>query len=89
MLELIHPLSVTLGLIGLALLLLLVRWRATAATLLVVALAWTYALATPAVSRSLRADLERGFQPTPAENRPSADAIVVLGGGVDPAAAPR
>ncbi len=89
LLQLVHPLTVTLGLLALAVLLLLVRWRGTAATLVVVALVWTYALATPAVSRALRADLEREFAPTQASKRPDADAIVVLGGGVEPAAAPR
>jgi len=89
MLQLVHPLTVTLALLLLAVLLLLVRWRGTAGTLIVIALVWTYALATPGVSRALRADLERQFAPTRAEQRPDADAIVVLGGGVEPAAEPR
>lgn len=89
LLQLVHPLTVTLGLLALAVVLLLVRWRGTAGTLIVIALVWTYALATPAVSRALRADLEREFAPAQAKKRPSADAIVVLGGGVEPAAEPR
>ncbi len=89
MLQLVDPLTVTLALLVLGLILLGLRWQVTAGLLIALAFGWTYALATPVVADWLRRDLEQRFPPTALENVPDADAIVVLGGGVEPTAGPR
>jgi uncharacterized SAM-binding protein YcdF (DUF218 family) len=89
MLQLVDPLTVTLALLVLGLILLTLRRRVTAGLLVILAFGWTYALATPVVANWLRGGLEQRFPPTPLGNVPDADAIVVLGGGVEPTARPR
>ncbi len=75
------------GLILLALAGLYLAWREWrfGRTLVFVALAVLWLLATPAVSDLLRLSLENRFPPQPIEAIPSADAIVALGGGMAPA----
>ncbi len=58
-------------------------WRG-GRTLVVVALAALWLLATPAISDLLRGRLESMYPPKPVSEVPAADAIVVLGGGIDP-----
>ena len=87
--QLAHPLTITLGLLALALVLLLMRRRFIGIGLVLLALVWSWALATPAVSDALRGSLERHFPPTSIDQIPTADAIVVLGGGVQPRAGQR
>jgi uncharacterized SAM-binding protein YcdF (DUF218 family) len=87
--HLAHPLTLTLGLLALGILLLLVKWRRTAIFLLLIAFAGTWLLATPFVAQRLMYSLERQYPPTGIDRIPTADAIVVLGGGVDPQAPPR
>ncbi|HKL54179.1 MAG TPA: YdcF family protein [Wenzhouxiangellaceae bacterium] len=53
-------------------------------TLVVLALAALWLLSTPVVSDALRYSLERRFPPMDIKRVPSADAIVVLGGGMQP-----
>ena len=53
-------------------------------TLVVLALASLWLLATPVLSDMLRYSLERHFPPIPIEQVPGADAIVALGGGMEP-----
>lgn len=74
------------GLILLALFGLLLAWRdwRFGKTLVVVALAFLWLLATPAISDALRYSLERRFPPLAMEEVPTADAIVALGGGIQP-----
>jgi uncharacterized SAM-binding protein YcdF (DUF218 family) len=87
--HLAHPLSATLGLLGLAILLLFLQRRRSAIFLLLVAFVGTWLLATPAISQRLMQSLESRYPPTTIDRIPTADAIVVLGGGVDPKAPPR
>lgn len=74
------------GLILLALIGLWLTWRdwRGGKTLVFVSLAALWLLATPAVSDLLRGRLESMYPPVPVEELPFADAIVVLGGGIDP-----
>ncbi|MBY6203953.1 YdcF family protein [Halomonas denitrificans] len=58
-------------------------WRG-GKTLVFVALAALWLSATPAVSDLLRGRLESMYPPKPIGEVPAADAIVVLGGGIDP-----
>ena len=87
--QLAHPLTATLGLLGLAILLLLLQRRRSAILLLLVAFAGTWLLATPTISQKLMHSLESRYPPTTIDRIPTADAIVVLGGGVSPQAPPR
>lgn len=74
------------GLIVLALLGLWLAWRdwRFGKSIVAVALAALWLLATPAVSDLLRGRLEAMHPPIAVERVPAADAIVVLGGGIDP-----
>lgn len=87
--HLAHPLTLTLALMALAILLLFANRRRTAIFILLIAFAGTWLLATPFVAQSLMYSLERQYPPTAIDRIPTADAIVVLGGGVDPQAPPR
>lgn len=87
--QLVHPLSGTLALLLVAIIVLALGRRRTGLAVVVVAFVLGWIAATPAFSDWLRVSLERIHQPMAVERMPGADAIVVLGGGVDPAAAPR
>jgi len=50
---------------------------------------WIWLCATPVVSDWVRLSLERRYEPTAIHALPNADAILVLGGGVEGTAAPR
>ena len=63
------------------------NWKTVAFVVLGFLSLWL--LATPAVSDLLVRTLEDQDPPTTVEATPSADAIVLLGGGMGPAAAPR
>jgi len=75
------------GPILLALFGLLLAWRdwRLGKTLVVLSLAVLWLLATPAVSDFLKYSLERRFPPQAVYEVPNADAIVALGGGIQPA----
>lgn len=62
------------------------RARRTGTTLVVLALAWLWLWSTPAASEALRERVERPYPPVAAESLPRADAIVLLGGALAPAA---
>jgi uncharacterized SAM-binding protein YcdF (DUF218 family) len=62
------------------------RW---AMALHVTALLALWAMSTPALSHRLAKVLEARFPPTPVNGLPKAEAILVLGGGLDPALSPR
>lgn len=81
------PLALILILIGTVLLWRGRRWIGVVAVGLAVAV--LYLLSTPAISNVLVAGLEDRIGPVSMEELPAADAIVVLGGGVLPAAKPR
>lgn len=74
------------GLILLALIGLWLAWRdwRFGKTIVVVALAALWTLATPWAADALRYSLERNYPPQPIEEIARADAIVVLGGGIRP-----
>src|SRR6056297_1766050 len=74
------------GLILLAMLGLWLAWREWrfGKSIVFVSLAGLWLLATPAVSDLLRGRLEAMHPPIPIERVPTADAIVVLGGGIGP-----
>lgn len=75
------PLAVSMGLlvVGLAV---AWRWRRVGLGVMGVGLVWLYAMSTGAMYRVLGLGLEREFPPARVETLPTADAIVVLGGGV-------
>lgn len=87
--HLAHPLTLTLALLAIAIVLLFINRRRTAILLLLIALAVTWLLATPFAAQKLMYSLERQYPPTTIDRIPTADAIVVLGGGVTPQAPPR
>ncbi|MDT8450315.1 MAG: YdcF family protein [Wenzhouxiangellaceae bacterium] len=72
---------ILLALVGL---LLARRWVRTGTVLVLLSLAGLWLLAAPAVSDALRLSLERRFPAVPVDDVPRAQAIVVLGGGIDP-----
>lgn len=84
-----HPLTLTLALLALAIALLFINRRRTAIFILLIALVGTWLMATPRVAQSLMHSLERQYPATAIDRIPTADAIVVLGGGVAPQAPPR
>lgn len=85
--RLTHPAiqAILLALLGIA----LWRWRGARAggTALVVAIFWLWFWSAPAVAAWLQRGLENGYQQKPAAAYPTADAIVVLGGGILPPSA--
>jgi uncharacterized SAM-binding protein YcdF (DUF218 family) len=83
-----QPLGIALALQVLALL--LWKWKPKlAAGCLAVAIAWLWAISTPIVADALAGFLEARYPAVPIAGLPQADAIVVLGGGVEPAVPPR
>lgn len=90
---LISPLGcgLTLGIV--ALILGLQRWRRTALTIGTVALAWLWAWSLPVVANWISAHVSRDYPPMASDRSidqlPEAGAIVLLGGGVNPATAKR
>lgn len=89
-LKLLTLLLQPLGTAALALLFALVLWRRRrlSAVLSGFALAWLWLWSTPLASSALCASLERRYAALPAEQVPHADAILLLGGGVEPASPP-
>jgi uncharacterized SAM-binding protein YcdF (DUF218 family) len=82
---LIMPLPLGLVLAGMGLVVLAVsRWRRCGVLLVGGGLAMVLLASLPAVARTLMAELERPYPPRPAAECPRADAIVVLGGAVQP-----
>ncbi|MCO5760809.1 MAG: hypothetical protein NHG36_04755, partial [Chromatiaceae bacterium] len=77
------PLGLLLASAGLTLLA-ASRWRRGGWLLAVGGLATILLAALPAVSRSLMAGLERPYPPRPAADCPRAEAIVLLGGALQP-----
>ena len=82
---LLMPLPLGLLLAGAGLILLAVsRWRRTAWLLAVGGLVVLFLAALPEVARTLMAGLERPYPPRPAVECPRAEAIVLLGGAMQP-----
>lgn len=79
--SLTYPLTLSLWLLACAAVLLLLRWRRLGGAVLALSIAWSLLWSIPRASDGLRGLLERR-NPVVAESRlPTADAIVVLGGG--------
>ncbi|NND68967.1 MAG: YdcF family protein [Halioglobus sp.] len=76
----IYPLSFSLFLALLALLLFLLRWRRAATALCCFAFAWLYAFSTATVANSLTDYLEAPYPPKVMSVVPLSEAIVLLGG---------
>ncbi|MEE4375910.1 MAG: YdcF family protein [Candidatus Competibacteraceae bacterium] len=86
--QLVYPLTQSLVLSIVAGLLFWRRRHRLGGLCLAVSLSWLWLCATPAFSDFLRAPLERTYLPVPIADLPSADAIVILGGGMQPASPP-
>lgn len=76
-----HPPRLSAGLLLLALLVLVMRWRKTAIAIFALATAWSLLWSIPLASDWLRSGLEDRYPSIPETALPRADAIVVLGGG--------
>ncbi|HSG90883.1 MAG TPA: YdcF family protein [Pseudomonadales bacterium] len=87
--QLAMPLGSALGLAVLALLLLALRRRGGASLALITAIAWLWLWSTPLAARWISDQLAADYPPLAMEELPLADAIVLLGGGVDPPAGNR
>ena len=75
---LVYPLSLSLLLVLLAIL--LMRWRRLAVSLLLLAFGWLYLCSTALFADFLMAGLEEDYRPRALSVLPGADAIVILGG---------
>jgi uncharacterized SAM-binding protein YcdF (DUF218 family) len=87
--QLAYPLSLALGLGALSLGLLLRGRRRAAAAALTLALVGLWLCSAPVTGWRLVDRMESAYPPVSPEQSPTAGAIVVLGGGVDPPAPPR
>jgi uncharacterized SAM-binding protein YcdF (DUF218 family) len=86
--QLLYPLSLSLWLVLLGVVLSWCRWRRVGHGAIILGLAILWLTSTPVFSASLRGSLERRFPPVHIDQSPVADAIVVLG-GIAPALPPR
>ncbi len=78
----LSPLTWTFLFVVLALVFVIRNRKRLALVFLSVALAWTYLWSMPAFGRLLGLPLERAYPPLTADETPSADLIVILGGGM-------
>ena len=83
--QLAYPLGFSLCLALLAGLLILLRWRRLGLTGLTVAVGWLWLWSLPVASDALRLSLEGHYAPLAVDALPTAEAVVVLGGGISPA----
>ncbi len=79
---LIYPLTISLELLGLAILLFCFKKKRTAIFLICSSFVFLWLFSMPVVSCYLQVKLERNYLPVVWKESPSADAIVILGGGV-------
>ena len=90
---LISPLGTALALGLLAMILGLMRWRKSALLLAFVALAWLTGWSMPVTANWIQAQVSRDHPPLVSDEQiarlPRAGAIVLLGGGINPATADR
>jgi uncharacterized SAM-binding protein YcdF (DUF218 family) len=87
--QLAMPLSIGGSLIGFGIVALLFRRRVLGGGLALAGLAWLWLWSTPLFSDWVRGTLEGQYAPAALEATPAADAIVVLGGAVQPVVPPR
>jgi uncharacterized SAM-binding protein YcdF (DUF218 family) len=86
---LVLPVGIVFLLGFVALVLLVLGWRKSAIGFLVAALALLWVASMPLVAGSLYGKLEQVYPPVAITDIPSGDCIVLLGGAVGPAIAPR
>lgn len=86
---LVYPLSLSLGLMLIGLIGLRTRFRKVAIACAALGIVWLWAASTPLLSGALTKSLERQYLPRAAEEFEPAGAIVVMGGCVGEADAPR
>jgi uncharacterized SAM-binding protein YcdF (DUF218 family) len=87
--QLVYPLDLSLTMLLIACVLLVVRFRKTGLALVFLAAMWLWFWSAPLTTDWVRATLEHAYPPVPVEKLPSADAIVVLGGGMAGVEPPR
>jgi uncharacterized SAM-binding protein YcdF (DUF218 family) len=87
--QLAMPLSAGVLLIAAGLLVVLFRHRVFGLGVALLGLGWLWLWATPVFSDWVRGSLEGQYPPAALEAIPAADAVVVLGGGIEPAVPPR
>jgi uncharacterized SAM-binding protein YcdF (DUF218 family) len=87
--QLIYPLNLSLTVGCLAVLFIFLKRKKTGLVLVVLSLSWLFFWSTPMFSDRIRSNLERTYLPRRVEDMETADAIVVLGGGVASAEYPR
>jgi len=85
----IYPLNVSLLVVIIAAVLYQRRWMRLGGTLLAFAIAWLWLWSMPVFSDWMCGKIEQRYPLIPVEKIEPADAIVVLGGGVDPSSPPR
>ncbi len=83
------PVGIALMLSGTALLVSYIGRQTMARTIMIVAIVWLWLSSSQFVANILYASLENTYPSMPLTNLPSADAIVLLGGGVESAVHPR
>jgi len=87
--QLVYPLDLSLAVLAAACLLLMLQRRKTGFMLIVFSMLWLWFWSAPVAADWVRGRLEHAYPPVPVEQLPSADAIVVLGGGMATTEAPR
>ncbi len=87
--QLVYPLDLSVALLLLAFLLLLVRFRRLGMVLILLSVSWLWFWSAPVTADRVRGSLEHAYPPVSLDKLPSADAIVVLGGGMATTEPPR
>ena len=75
------PLALTLAVLSFAAVLYVLKWKRTGVVLSALAIGWTVFWSVPRNAEWLRESLEARHEMTAPDAYPTADAIVVLGGG--------
>jgi len=83
------PIGVAIFLCAVALIVSFIGRLFWARIFIVSAILWLWLSSTPLVANGVYSSLERQYSPVSLDGVPEADAIIVLGGGVQPAAFPR
>jgi uncharacterized SAM-binding protein YcdF (DUF218 family) len=87
--QLVYPIGVSIWLALLAVVLIWLGWRLGATVVLLLSIGCLWVCSTGVFSDYIRGSLESRYEPVRVEASPSADAIVVLGGGLGGIVSPR
>lgn len=87
--QLVYPIGVSIWLVLLAVVLIWLRWRWGATVVLLLSIGCLWVCSTKVFSDYIRGSLESRYAPVSVDASPSADAIVVLGGGLGGIVSPR